>query len=282
MAEGTAMGADDHGTLVVPRDEPDGDAEAVDGGDPAAGAEPEQPVAGGGWDRWRDRLAIGLTLLPLVVAAFVVVFQMHGDFYPTGDHALIELQARDVGRHPVLFGLFSRSDWAHPGPMFAYLSAPVYRLLGEASVSLNLLALLINGGSLAGMALIARRLAGTPAMLATLLAQALMMRTLGAEFLRDTWNPYITILPFGAHGVPHLGHAVPPPVGAAGRRVRGDLSRPGPRRVRGARPPAARAGRRRARRRRVAARTGQRVPRPATETATGPTRPMTGAGCGRR
>jgi hypothetical protein len=198
MAEGTAMGADDHDTLVVPRDPPEGDAAAVDGGDPAAGAEPEQPVAdGGGWDRWRDRVAIGLTLLPLVVAAFVVAFQMHGDFYPTGDHALIELQARDVGRHPVLFGLFSRADWAHPGPMFAYLSAPVYRLLGEASVSLNLLALLINGGSLAGMALIARRLAGTPAMLATLLAQSLMMRTLGAEFLRDTWNPYITILPYG-------------------------------------------------------------------------------------
>ena len=128
----------------------------------------------------------------------MVAVQTHGSYIPTGDHALIELQARDVGRHPVLFGLYSREDWAHPGPAFSYLSAPFYRLLGEViDLARPGGAPRSTGRAIAGMALIARRLAGTPAMLATLLAVAFLMRTLGAEFLRDPWNPYVTVLPYG-------------------------------------------------------------------------------------
>jgi hypothetical protein len=163
----------------------------------AAGPSPGEPSSGARAERRRGLVALGVTLLPLVVGALVVVFQTHGSYHPTGDHALIELQARDVGVHPVLVGLYSREDWSHPGPAFAYLSAPVYRLLGEATVSLDLVALLANGGALAGMALIARRLAGTPVMLITLLAEAFLIRTLGTEFLRDPWNPYVTVLPYG-------------------------------------------------------------------------------------
>ena len=198
MAEGTGAGNNDRATVTVPREGGDGDdpggvaAEAGADG-PSAG----EPDADARAERRRGRFALGITLLPLLLGALVVVFQTHGSYHPTGDHALIELQARDVGVHPVLVGLYSREDWAHPGPAFAYLSAPVYRLLGEATVSLDLVALLINGGALAGMALIARRLAGTPVMLITLLAEAFLMRTLGTEFLRDPWNPYVTVLPYG-------------------------------------------------------------------------------------
>lgn len=192
MAEATGSDEHDRATLTASRPE-DGSDEPGAGEQSAAAP----PAAGDRAARRRDRFAIGITLLPLVVAALVVAVQTHGSYIPTGDHALIELQARDVGRHPVLYGLYSRADWAHPGPAFAYLSAPFYRLLGEAPISLDLVALLVNGGAVAGMALIARRLAGTPAMLATLLAVAFLVRTLGAEFLRDPWNPYVTVLPYG-------------------------------------------------------------------------------------
>jgi hypothetical protein len=195
--EGAGAGESDRATVTVPRAGGDGRrGEAAEAGAEGPGRE-EPEAADARAERRRGRFALGITLLPLLVGALVVAFRTHGSYHPTGDHALIELQARDVGVHPVLFGLYSRDDWAHPGPAFAYLSAPVYRLLGEATVSLDLVALLVNGGALAGMALIARRLAGTPVMLITLLAEALLMRTLGTEFLRDPWNPYVTVLPYG-------------------------------------------------------------------------------------
>lgn len=198
MDEGAGAGESDRATVTLPRAGGDGDDLGGDAAEAGAdGPSREEPEADARAERRRGRFALGITLLPLLAGALVVVFQTHGSYHPTGDHALIELQARDVGVHPVLFGLYSREDWSHPGPAFAYLSAPVYRLLGEATVSLDLVALLVNGGALAGMALIARRLAGTPVMLITLLAGAFLMRTLGTEFLRDPWNPYVTVLPYG-------------------------------------------------------------------------------------
>jgi hypothetical protein len=47
------------------------------------------------------------------------------------------------------------------------------------------------------MALLARRRGGVPLMLLTLLGCALLMRMLGADFLQDPWNCFITTLPFG-------------------------------------------------------------------------------------
>ena len=148
-------------------------------------------------DRRLVGLVLALTLLPLGVAVITLFVSVRPDFLPTADHALIELQVRDVGRHELLNGLYSRQDWRHPGPMFAYLAAPVYRLLGSTPVAVNTVAVLLNGGAIAGMALIARRLGGRGPMLATLVASALLLRTLGAETVRDPWNNYVTILPFG-------------------------------------------------------------------------------------
>jgi len=148
-------------------------------------------------DRRLVRSVLALTLLPLAVAAITLFVSVRPHFLPTADHALIELQIRDVGHHELLSGLYSREDWRHPGPMFAYLAAPVYRLLGSTPVAVNTFALIVNGGAIAGMALIARRLGGRAPMLATLVASALLLRTLGAEIVRDPWNNYVTVLPFG-------------------------------------------------------------------------------------
>jgi hypothetical protein len=139
---------------------------------------------------------LGLAVLPLLVSAVALAF-VGSEFRPIGDYALTEMHVRDIGRHEVLVGLFSRAGWAHPGPMLFYVTAPFYWLTGGSSIGMNLEALGVNGLAVSGMALIAWRRGGTSMLLCTLLACALVMRTLGAEFLYDPWNNYVATLPFG-------------------------------------------------------------------------------------
>ena len=147
-------------------------------------------------DRRLVVIGIGLALLPLAVSAMTLVVGVGSDWRPSADHALIELRATDVGRHPVLIGLYSREGWNHPGPALFYVLAVPYRLTGGASIGLALGALAVNGAALAGMVLVARRLGGTPLALVTLVALGLLASGLGPDFLRDPWTPFVTVLPF--------------------------------------------------------------------------------------
>jgi hypothetical protein len=72
-----------------------------------------------------------------------------------------------------------------------------YRLLGASSIALPLGALAINGASVAGMAVVARRRGGIPLMLITLLGCALVMRSFGPEQLRLPWHAWVTVFPYG-------------------------------------------------------------------------------------
>jgi hypothetical protein len=144
-----------------------------------------------------DRLALALALVPLAVSAVALVVGPGGGYLPAGDWAVQEVAVRDIGRHPVLVGLYSRGNWSHPGPLLYYLLLPFYWLTGRSSIGLDLGALAINGAALAGMALVARRRGGLPLMLATLVASTLLARTLGADFLHDPWVCFVTTLPFG-------------------------------------------------------------------------------------
>ena len=150
--------------------------------------------------RTGDRLAaiaLAFTLLPLVVSAVALVVKVGGDYAAGSDIGLTELRTFDVGRHPVLLGPYSREGWNHPGPALFYALALPYRLTGSHSIGLTLGALLINGLAIAGVALVALRVAGVPCMLLSLVGCAVLLRSLGPAFLRDPWNPYITVLPFG-------------------------------------------------------------------------------------
>jgi hypothetical protein len=147
-----------------------------------------------------DRLAavaLAVALLPFLVSAVALVVKIGGDYLAGGDIGLTELRTSDVGRHPVLLGPYSRDGWNHPGPALFYALALPYRLTGSHSIGLALGALLINGLAIAGIALVARRVAGFPCMLLALVGCAVLLRSLGPAFLRDPWNPYITVLPFG-------------------------------------------------------------------------------------
>jgi hypothetical protein len=159
--------------------------------------EPTEPAAPTGGEAGGARLLVAALLLPVLVAAVTLVAVVGNAYHPASDYALTEMQVRDVGRHPVLVGLYSRDTWNHPGPALFYLLAPVYRALGGMSIGLHVGALLINGAAVVGMALIARRRGGMPLMLLTVLGCGLLLRTLGAQFVGDPWNCFVTVLPYG-------------------------------------------------------------------------------------
>ena len=114
---------------------------------------------------------------------------------PIGDDAVFALVVDAVGRHEVLLGAFSRFGWFHPGPMAAYLMAVPYRLLDGAPEALMIGALVIGGiSSVAAVGLVLRR-AGLLAATWTVLVLCLTLRVLGADFLTESWNPYLPVLP---------------------------------------------------------------------------------------
>jgi hypothetical protein len=148
------------------------------------------------WKRWAVPAAIGLALVPFVASAIALIARVGGDYHPTADQALIELQIRDIGHHPVLLGPYSRFGWFHPGPILYYLLWLPYRLTGSSSVSLCFAALVVNAAAVLGIALVARRRGGLPLVLLTVTLVGLLTSSLGAQFFRDVWNPNITVLPF--------------------------------------------------------------------------------------
>jgi hypothetical protein len=141
--------------------------------------------------------AMALALAPLVVSAIALAFAVGGDYRPPGDIAIVEMTTRAVGDHWPLVGNHSRDGWHHPGPAMLYVLALPYRLLGSTTIALPVGALAINGASVAGMAVVARRRGGTPLMLITLLGCALVMRSFGPEQLRVPWHAWVTVLPYG-------------------------------------------------------------------------------------
>lgn len=163
-------------------------------------------------------IGLGLVLLPLAISAVVLV-GIGSDYLATADIALTELRTRDVGRHAVLLGPYSREGWNHFGPAMFLLLAPPYRLFGSHAAGLAVGALVVNGAAIAGMALVARRVAGAVPMLLTLVGCAVLVGSLGPDLVRDPWNPYITVLPFGLvlflSWAMTCGHRFALPVGAA-------------------------------------------------------------------
>lgn len=149
----------------------------------------------GRWDV--VRLGLALTLLPLAVAGVHQLLWVGADYHPSGDVALTELHTRNVGRHMLWLGPYSRDGWHHPGPALFYVLALPYRLLGSSGSALSVGALLVNGTSITGMVALARRRGGTEMALATLVVSALLLRALGRELLVLPWNVYVTVLPYG-------------------------------------------------------------------------------------
>ncbi len=153
--------------------------------------EPE-PIGGLTW------VLVAAALLPLAVALIRALTGSSSGFHATSDNAINELLVRDVGRHPILLGPYSRSEWSHPGPLFFYLSAIPYRLFGGRSSAMLATALLINGAAIGVTVAVAKRWGGLALALPVVLLNGLLITSLPLGFLQDPWNPFITVLPFGA------------------------------------------------------------------------------------
>ncbi|MFN8038071.1 MAG: hypothetical protein U0Q07_02575 [Acidimicrobiales bacterium] len=144
----------------------------------------------------RHAAAIGgaVVALPLLVAA--VRMLVTDGYAPYADLPLIELSVRDVGRHPVELGAYSRFGWFHPGPLMFYALAVPYRLLGSRAVSLPAAAAVLNAGWVFAAAWLGRRRAGLPGLAAVLAGTALVLRAMGASMWTDPWNPSVAVLAF--------------------------------------------------------------------------------------
>src|SRR4051795_5069927 len=56
-------------------------------------------------------------------------------------------------------------------------------------------ALFVNGATIVGMAWVAFRRGRLPMVIALLIPVGVLTHALGADFLRDPWNPYLPVLP---------------------------------------------------------------------------------------
>lgn len=139
-----------------------------------------------------------LAFVPLLVLVVAIGVNFGSRYAPVDDIAGIEVHVRDVPAHLPLLGLYSRDRWSHPGPAMFYVLALPYRLSGDRSFSLHMAAVVINGLSLALMALIARRHGGTVAMLPTLVGGGVLIHSFGATTMSSPWNPELPVFPFGA------------------------------------------------------------------------------------
>ncbi|RBY84002.1 hypothetical protein [Blastococcus sp. TF02A-26] len=189
-------------TTTRPDDPPLAEQERPDDGAPEQERRPDDPGAsaaparGGRLLRWAAGLVLALLAAVPAVLGLIAVLQERGEPYlPIGDQAFLELNVREVGSGDVLLGAYSRFPWYHPGPMLAYLLAVPFAAVDEAHQGLAVGALVIAGISTVAAVLLVRRRLGVGVALWTLLVLTVTVRLLGDGFLRDSWNPYVPVLP---------------------------------------------------------------------------------------
>lgn len=129
-------------------------------------------------------------LIPLVEGGLALRAQWH----PIGDDALIGIRARDAFTHPTLLGQPDSADAlgaarasAHPGPIEAFVLAPVVAIFG-ARVGLAMGVAAINGAVLAGALWLAFRRGGPLLLALTAVALAVLVHGLDPSLLHDPIN----------------------------------------------------------------------------------------------
>jgi hypothetical protein len=139
-------------------------------------------------------IALAIVLAPFVVA-LASLAGLGDHVRPWGDLALIETSVRAVGSRSLLLGPYSQWGWRHPGPLYFYVLAVPYRLLGSSYRGLFVGSVLIAAASAVGIVLLAARRGGRGL---ALWSAAVVLVFLGAagELAVDAWNPRVTMLPF--------------------------------------------------------------------------------------
>lgn len=141
----------------------------------------------GAHERWVVTLALTAALvLPSLWDVLASAAQTSGDI------ALIELRVRDVlSAHPPLTGAYSRYGWDHPGPVFFWMAAVPYRLLGGGAGALGLVALAVNALGIVVLLRFSVRL-GRGAWYAVAGALVALVLGLLPSALSSVWNVTVT------------------------------------------------------------------------------------------
>jgi hypothetical protein len=139
-------------------------------------------------------VATAVALLPLVALAIEAL--RANEFAVHADAAVLELRVRDVGGPDTpLVGSYQRFGWYMPGPLFLYVLAVPYRLLGSNFAGLQVGTLLVHGAAIAGtMAIVYRRFGAVPALVALALL-SVVARALAPVGLTDVWEPRAVVFP---------------------------------------------------------------------------------------
>ncbi len=160
----------------------------------ASSTEPSRLAA---WVERNGALAAILACLavPFVIAVAWRIGRTGEAQFPVLDPALVELAVRDVGHASVLVGPYSRYGFHHPGPLYFYLLAIPYRLLGSNYAALSVGSALIGAGSAFGIVALSVRRGGR---WLGVVAGVLVLSYLAAagRIAFDAWTPWVTILPF--------------------------------------------------------------------------------------
>ncbi|NMH97405.1 hypothetical protein [Pseudonocardia acidicola] len=145
----------------------------------------------------------------IVVAVRSLTANRHVLF--AGDQALIGLDVDDAARLDQTVGAYSRYLWAHPGPAWFYLLAPVHQLSGAGSAGLVAATAVVNA-VFAGLlvAVVHRRGSPVPTLVVAALVLGFVLR-MPAAFFVQVWNPFAVLLPaallvaLGAEAVARAG-----------------------------------------------------------------------------
>lgn len=120
---------------------------------------------------------------------------------PVSDLAFLEAKVRDVGGSDTpLTGAYSRLGFDHPGPLEAWVIAPLARLWGGDPRAMLVAAGAVNLLAVGAALTVANRRGGRPLVAITATALLLLEAALAAveSNLIDPWNPTVAVLPFVA------------------------------------------------------------------------------------
>jgi len=119
-----------------------------------------------------------------------------------GDQALVELGVREAGALHRSLGVYSRFGWNHPGPVWLYLLAGPYRLLGGDGRALGAAVAASHGLCAVLIVVCAARLqsacrqsAGAGRAFAAAVAVLVLQHAFGRSAFLSPWNPLAVVLP---------------------------------------------------------------------------------------
>jgi len=145
---------------------------------------------------WRGR-ARGWALASVVLAvttAGVALTREAQWIFPLGDTAVLEMYVRDALAGRLVVGPYSRFGWHHPGPIYFYVIAPLYRFGGGHANALSVGAAFVTISSIALLAWAAARSLGSRTSAAILASVALYLWRI-PDLATSAWNPHVVVLP---------------------------------------------------------------------------------------